>query len=261
MIKDTLSTSLYKCDSKWKKFFTCDAKFVSFRSFLNRAASLAETIHRPISSSRLRAEEEKILPSLDVRATPHPPSSPGLTIPGERRRRRRDRAVTWYFVLGSRYVLPAILYILAPFSSPTFPRPQRRRLPHPERWGYRTNSEFDDPNGGSELARAPPDTTRYSNADLGSGEARREPTDTAVIHLAAGFRDSLTFLRIGPFADASLRDVGRLAARGRSSCGRQDVTPLTAGGRSTDKKLFDVYAWIYVGIVERGNFFLFLKIY
>lgn len=181
------------------------------------------------------------------RDAPSPVKSRPYYQPGERRRRRRGRAVTWYFVLGSRYVLPAILYILAPLSSPTFPGPQRRRLPHPERWGYRTNGEFDDPNGGSELARAPPDTTRYSNADLGSGEARRGPTDTAVIHLAAGFRDSLTFLRIGPFADASLRDGDRLAARGRSSCGRQDVTPSTADGRSFRRiRSYSTYMFEYV---------------
>lgn len=107
-----------------------------------------------------------------------------------------------------------------------------RRLPHPKRPGYRTNGEFDDPSGGSESARVPPDTTRYSNADLGSGEARREPTDTAVIHLAAAFRDSLTFLRIGPFAFRETPRCGPAdSARGRSSCSRQDVTPSIAGGR------------------------------
>lgn len=39
--------------------------------------------------------------------------------------------------------------------------------------------------------------------------AKHGPTDTAVIHLAAGFRDSLTFLRIGPCRRRAMRP-GRL---------------------------------------------------
>lgn len=138
----------------------------------NRAASLAETIHRPISSSRLRAEKEKILPGLDVRDVPSPsPSSHGLTIPGE----KDDDGGAVARLPGTLFSVPGTFY---PRSS-TYWLPSRlpssrvrsdggRRLPHPERPGYRTNGEFDDPNGGSESARAPPDTKRYSNADLGS---------------------------------------------------------------------------------------------
>jgi hypothetical protein len=89
-------------------------------------------------------------------------------------------------------------------------------LPHPERPGSRT-----DERTASSTTRAPvptrrarsPDTTYYSNARPGSGEARREPADIAVIHLAAGFRDSLTFLRIGSFASARRRPAGLLPLR------------------------------------------------
>lgn len=68
-----------------------------------------------------------------------------------------------------------------------------------------------------------------SSAPRARLSAKRGPTDTAVIHLAAGFRDSLTFLRIGLCRRRETRDVGRPAARGHisaSSRGGQDVTPV-----------------------------------
>lgn len=76
-----------------------------------------------------------------------------------------------YLVLCSRFPVHLTrdpLHTGSLLPSPRVRNDCGRRLPHPERPGYRTNGEFDDPNGGSERARAPPDTTRYSNADLGS---------------------------------------------------------------------------------------------
>lgn len=130
-------------------------------------------------------------------------------------------------------ILPLFLYLSHCISSS---RPHQRLL-HPERPGNRTNSGFDDPK--SDATSAPHGATRYSNAELSSsGEAQRGPTDTAVIHLAAGFRDSLTFLRIGPCRRRETRDVSWPAARGHiSACfvSRQTGTLLCrlARGRSS----------------------------
>lgn len=73
---------------------------------------------------------------------------------------------------------------------------------------------------------------------------RREPTDTAVIHLAAGFRDSLTFLRIGPFADASLRRCGPAGCTWPQLLWQTGRYPVDCRWSfvSTDKKLLDVHA-------------------
>lgn len=104
-------------------------------------------------------------------------------------------------VLGTLFSVPGTSYL----RSSTYWLPSRLS---PSRdggcriRGVRTNGEFDDPNSVGPSAQ--PDTTRYSNADLGSGEARRSRADrhSRYPSFAAGFRDSLTFLRIGPFADA-----------------------------------------------------------
>jgi len=127
------------------------------------------------------------------------------------------RTGTRYFVLGSRYVLcPIPLSLPLSLSLSLSLSVSQQHLPHPERPGSRT-----DERTASSTTRAPvptrrarsPDTTYYSNARPGSGEARREPADIAVIHLAAGFRDSLTFLRIGSFASARRRPARLLPLR------------------------------------------------
>jgi len=64
---------------------------------------------------------------------------------------------------------------------------------------------------------------------------KRCPSNTAVIHLTMGFRDSLTFLRIRILSSTRDPRADRLHVATSllvSSCGRQDVTPQTADGRS-----------------------------
>jgi len=127
-----------------------------------------------------------------------------------------------YFVLGSRYVLPdptRCLFSSLSLSLSFLFASLHRRLLHPERSGNRTNSGFDDPNGEVRrdvCAHTPHDRMR-SSVPRARLVAKRGPTDTVVIHLTTGFRDSLTFLRIGPFRWCETRDAGRPPARGRIS--------------------------------------------
>lgn len=137
---------------------------------------------------------------------------------------------------------------LPPHSLPRVRAPARGCRIRSDRGSERT-AEFDDPGPTRRALAHPPDTTCYSNAELGQSRARRSSPRianrrTVVIHLGRGIP---RFVNIPP--NRQRRREPRLGpvARGRGSapfCGRRDVSPPPAGGRPfrrTCSRAFDAY--------------------
>lgn len=200
----------------------------------DRAASLTETIHCSIFSCLRAAKLPTRVWNCDICG------SCCDLLSGER---RRDRTAYGCTIFYSEFpVRPARSYILFLPLSLSFLLSCTSRIRNDQRTEH-TNGGFDDPNGRPNATNAL--TIRYDDALFEYGarlvRARLAANREVEQHRCyPSYRGIPRFVNIPPnrfFRRRESRNAAVwLVARGRSfapSCNRQDVTPPTAGGRSS----------------------------